>query len=269
MTTPLEDLFVKKRSEKRAALIGYMPAGFPTQEGCIEIIKAMIAGGVDAIEIGFPYSDPVMDGPVIQAASELSLRQGTTAQEVMATVAAVSDFAPTLIMTYWNPIERYGVENFARDLVANGGSGVITPDLTVEESDPWMQASVEHDANRVFVVALSTSDERLKKVAANSSGFIYAASLMGVTGVRDSVTSGAKDLVARLRTVTEKPVAVGLGVSTPEQAREVAQYADGVIVGSAFIKLVQEAPTLDSAVARVRELAQALSAAIAEEVVRS
>jgi len=126
-----------------------------------------------------------------------------------------------------------------------------------------------HGANRVFVVALSTSDERLKKVAANSSGFIYAASLMGVTGVRDSVTSGAKDLVARLRTVTDKPIAVGLGVSTPEQAKEVAQYADGVIVGSAFIKLVQEAQTLDSAVARVRELAQALSAAIAEEAVRS
>jgi tryptophan synthase alpha chain len=267
MSTALEKLFVESRAAHRAILIGYMPAGFPTQAGCISIIEAMIEGGVDAIEIGFPYSDPVMDGPVIQAASEQSLRQGTSSADVMATVGAVSALAPTLIMTYWNPIERYGVENFVSDLVAHGGSGVITPDLTVEESAPWIGSTLRHGANRVFVVALSTGPDRLKRVADASSGFIYAASLMGVTGTRTSVSVGAKELVARLREVTDKPVAVGLGVSTPEQAREVAQYADGVIVGSAFIKVVQESPSLEIAVERVRELARALKAAISQEEV--
>jgi len=263
--TSLDQLFAKLGSEKRAALIGFMPAGFPTQEGCIEIIKAMIDGGVDAVEIGFPYSDPVMDGPVIQAASEQSLRQGTKARDVMEIVGAVSSLAPTLIMTYWNPIERYGVEKFVSDLVSQGGSGTITPDLTVEESAQWIESTNDHGANRVFVVALSTSPDRLVRVAEASTGFIYAASLMGVTGTRTSMSAGARDLVERIRAVTSKPVAVGLGVSTPEQAREVASYADGVIVGSAFIKAIAESASHEEALHRVKELAQSLSAAIKEE----
>ncbi|MEI6295418.1 MAG: tryptophan synthase subunit alpha, partial [Actinomycetes bacterium] len=145
MSTPLDELFVRTRSENRAALIGYLPAGFPSQQGCIDALTAMVEGGVDAIEIGYPYSDPVMDGPVIQAAADTSLRNGTGAAEVMTTLAAIAKIAPTVVMTYWNPIERYGVDKFLADIKGNGGSGVITPDLTIEESEPWIAASRSHD----------------------------------------------------------------------------------------------------------------------------
>ena len=259
MSTPLDALFLKARSENRAALIGYLPAGFPTQQGCIDALTGMIEGGVDAVEIGYPYSDPVMDGPVIQAAAETSLRNGTGAAEVMATLKAIAQLAPTVVMTYWNPIEKYGVEKFVTDLKSAGGSGVITPDLTIEESTGWITSSNAHDTNRIYVVAPSTSPERLASVTSVTSGFVYAASLMGVTGTRTSISSSAESLVARLREVTDLPIAVGLGVSTPDQAREVAQYADGVIVGSAFIRLLQEAPSLEEGIAKVRELAQNLS----------
>jgi len=259
MSTPLEELFVRVRAENRAALIGYLPAGFPSQEGCIQALTAMVEGGVDAVEIGYPYSDPVMDGPVIQAAADTSLRNGTGAQEVLATLAAISKIAPSVVMTYWNPIERYGVDNFLKDLKANGGSGVITPDLTIEESAQWIESSTSHETNRIYVVAPSTSDARLRNVTAATSGFVYAASLMGVTGTRTSVASSAEALVAKLRGVTELPIAVGLGVSTPDQAREVAQYADGVIVGSAFIRLLQESSSIAEGVEKVRELAKDLS----------
>ncbi len=264
MSTPLDDLFVKVRTENRAALIGYLPAGFPTQQGCIDALIAMVEGGVDAIEIGFPYSDPVMDGPVIQAAADTSLRNGTGAMEVFATIDAISKIAPTVVMTYWNPIERYGVDKFLSDIKKHGGSGVITPDLTIEESSDWIIASSEHATNRIYVVAPSTSDDRLRKVTEATTGFIYAASLMGVTGTRTSVSSSARDLVARLRTVTELPIAVGLGVSTPEQAHEVAQYADGVIVGSAFIRLLQESSSSVDGMNRVRALARELSKGLAK-----
>lgn len=259
MSTPLEQLFEKTRAQNRAALIGYLPAGFPSQQGCIDALKAMVEGGVDAIEIGYPYSDPVMDGPVIQAAADTSLRNGTGAAEVMATLAEISKFAPSVVMTYWNPIEKYGVDNFLTDLKSNGGSGVITPDLTIEESEEWIAASTRHETNRIYVVAPSTSDLRLNRVTGATSGFVYAASLMGVTGTRTSISSGARTLVERLRGVTKLPIAVGLGVSTPEQAHEVAQYADGVIVGSAFIRLLQESSTPEEGLRKVRELATDLS----------
>jgi len=258
--TPLAQLFEKVRSENRAALIGYLPAGFPSQQGCIDAITAMVEGGVDAIEIGFPYSDPVMDGPVIQAAADLSLSQGTGAREVFSTLSAVTALGvPAVVMTYWNPIERYGVENFARSIALAGGSGVITPDLTIEEALAWRDAVKKESINSIFVVAPSTKDDRLAKVTAECSGFIYAASLMGVTGTRTAVSSSAKELVTRIRTISDTPVAVGLGVSTRDQAHEVAQYADGVIVGSAFIRLLQEGASPSEGVDRVRELAASLS----------
>ncbi len=259
MSTPLDALFLKTRSENRAALIGYLPAGFPSQQGCTDALTAMVEGGVDAVEIGYPYSDPVMDGPVIQAAAETSLRNGTGAADVMATLGTISKIAPTVVMTYWNPIEKYGVDNFLANIKKNGGSGVITPDLTIEESELWINASTIHGTNRIYVVAPSTSQERLKKVTASTSGFVYAASLMGVTGTRATISSSAHLLVSRLREVTDLPIAVGLGVSTPEQAHEVAQYADGVIVGSAFIRLLQEANSPQEGISQVRALAQALS----------
>ena len=260
MSTPLDDLFVKTRAEKRAALIAYIPAGFPTIKDCHRVIQAFIDGGVDAIEIGFPYSDPVMDGPTIQAAAVKALENGTGAEDVLdALKVAVKGGVPSLVMTYWNPIEKYGVEKFADAISARGGSGVIHPDLTIEESASWLAATKKSAINPVYVVALSTADQRLKSVTAQCGGFIYAASIMGVTGARASVSSGAQDLVARIRTVSDLPVSVGLGVSTREQAKEVAAYADGVIVGSAFVKAILDAPNLDEGLTAVTALVRELA----------
>ena len=265
MTTPLDQLFAKTRLENRAALIAYIPAGYPTQEGCKAVIDAFADAGVDAIEIGFPYSDPVMDGPTIQEAANTSLNAGTGAKEVFEALAhATAREIPSVVMTYWNPIEKYGVEKFAESIAANSGSGVITPDLPVDEAQPWTQASQSSKINSIFVVAPSTTDARLEKVTAQCSGFVYAASLMGVTGARSGISSGAKDLVDRIKKVTKTPVAVGLGVSTREHAKEVAAYADGVIVGSAFINALASADSLDSGIKAVRHLVQQLALGVRE-----
>ena len=256
----LDQVFARAKSEKRAVLIGYMPAGFPDKEGSKRLIAAMIDGGVDVIEVGFPYSDPVMDGPVIQQAAEISLRNNTKASDVFEIVKTST--VPTLVMSYWNPIERFGAARFVQELASVSGVGVITPDLTVEESQPWIEATNSCGINRVYVVAPSSSDQRLSMVTGACSGFVYAASLMGVTGARTTLSSAASELVSRLRRVTNLPIAVGLGVSNPAQASEVAHYADGVIVGSAFIKLVLESSNLEEAIPKVRELAEQLSAGV-------
>jgi tryptophan synthase alpha chain len=256
----LSDLFARTKAENRAALIGYMPAGFPTTQGSIDVINAMVAGGVDIVEVGYPYSDPVMDGPVIQRATESALSSGFVAHDLFTVISKIS--APTLAMTYWNPIERYGVNAFTERLAQVGGVGVITPDLTIEESDEWIEATSKQGIERVYVVAPSTSDERLQKVIGKCSGFIYAASLMGVTGARSAIASSARELVARIRKVSELPICVGLGVSNAEQARDVANFADGVIVGSAFISLVQSASNEKEAAEKVRVLAQELAQAV-------
>ena len=254
----LSDLF--KTPGKK--LIGYMPAGFPTLSDSKLAIKAMVEGGVDAIEIGFPYSDPIMDGPTIQAAADQALANGTNAKDVIDTVEFAAKLVPTVVMSYWNPIERYGVDNFAKDLAGASGSGTITPDLTVEESSNWLTACKQNNLNSIYVVAPSSNDERLQKVLANCSGFVYAASLMGVTGARAQVSSAAEVLVNRIRKFTQLPVCVGLGVSTPEQARDVARYADGVIVGSAFINAIQKATDFQSGLKAVTKLASELKAGV-------
>jgi tryptophan synthase alpha chain len=258
----LHEAFAAARAEDRAALIGYLPAGFPSVDGAVDAIRVMVENGVDIVEVGLPYSDPLMDGPTIQAAVEIALRQGTTTRDVLATVEAVAATgAPTLVMSYWNPIERYGVEAFATDLAAAGGAGVITPDLTPEEAGPWVAASDEAGIDRVFLVAPSSTEERIGVVASVTSGFVYAASLMGVTGVQ-SVSAAAPALVARTRPHTPLPVAVGLGVSTAAQAADVAAYADGVIVGSAFVRLLLDAATPSAGVAAVGRLAADLAAGV-------
>lgn len=265
MTTALDDLFVKTRAENRAALIAYIPAGFPSIEGCKKVIQAFVEGGVDAIEIGFPYSDPVMDGPTIQAAADQSLAHGTGAKEVFEALKIATDAGvPAVVMTYWNPIEKYGVEKFAQSISDNGGSGVITPDLTIEESASWKDAVEKSAINPIYVVAPSTTDARLPQVTSRCGGFIYAASLMGVTGTRTTVSSGAPDLVARIRKTSQLPIAVGLGVSTREQAKGVAGYADGVIVGSAFIKALLDAPDEATGLEAVKNLASELSLGVRE-----
>lgn len=256
----LEKSFELARAENRALLIGYLPAGFPTLERSISAIKAMIEGGVDVIEVGLPYSDPVMDGPVIQQASETALTNGFKTGDVFKVVAASP--APTLVMSYWNPIERFGVAAFANELKKVGGEGVITPDLTIEESESWISSTDKERLHRVYVVAPSTTDHRLTEVSARCSGFIYAASLMGVTGARTDISTAAQALVERIKKVSKTPVCVGLGVSTGAQAREIAKYADGVIVGSAFIKLILESNSESEANLKVRSLATELAAAV-------
>lgn len=260
LNTKLSELFAKTKAEKRAALIGYLPAGFPSKLESIEFIKAMIDGGVDAVEVGFPYSDPVMDGPIIQQASEISLHNKTKAEDVLSLQADVAKLSvPAVVMSYWNPIERYGSDKFLTKMKSINGAGVITPDLTIDESEDWITNCRTTEIDSIFVVAPNTSDERLAQVTKLCTGFIYAASIMGVTGTRTAVSSQAKDLVTRIRKFSNLPVAVGLGVSNREQAKEVAQYADGVIVGSAFIKLILANTDKQKALADVKQLAQQLS----------
>lgn len=258
----VDALFERTRAEDRAALVGYLPAGFPTKQQSIAAIEAMVDGGVDLVEVGLPYSDPVMDGPTIQAAAEQALAGGSRTSDVFDVVRAAAELVPTVVMTYWNPVERYGVERFAADLADAGGSGLITPDLIPDEASEWIESSTTHDLDRVFLVAPSSTPERLSMTAEAASGFIYATAVMGVTGARQETSSLAPELVARLRAVTDKPVGVGLGVSNGEQAREVAAFADAVIVGSALVRTLLDAPDDAAGLTAIRALAEDLRSGV-------
>ncbi|WP_432086518.1 tryptophan synthase subunit alpha [Streptomyces sp. bgisy095] len=262
----LSDTLAAAKAENRAALIAYLPAGFPTVDGGIAAIKAVFDGGADVVEVGLPHSDPVLDGPVIQTADDIALRGGVRIADVMRTVREAHEATgkPVLVMTYWNPIDRYGVERFTEELAAAGGAGCILPDLPVQESALWREHADKHGLATVFVVAPSSRDERLATITAAGSGFVYAASLMGVTGTRESVGEQAADLVRRTRATVGPgrtlPVCVGLGVSNAVQAKEVAAFSDGVIVGSAFVKRILDADGDEAAgLAAVRELAAELA----------
>ncbi len=246
----LDDLFARCREEGRAALVGY-----PDHDTSVAAMVAMVEAGVDAVEVGVPYTDPGMDGPVIQVAVDAALRAGTRTRDVIGAVSSVAATgAATLVMGYWNPIERYGPDRFAADLKAAGGAGAITPDLIPEEAAAWVDAARGHDLDTVFLVAPSSTDERISVVGRTARGFVYAASTMGVTGTRATVGDRAEELVARTRALTDVPVAVGLGVSNGEQAAEVARFADGVIVGTAFVQALG-----DGGVEAVRALAADLA----------
>ncbi|MGO4601218.1 tryptophan synthase subunit alpha [Terrabacter sp. 2YAF2] len=250
----------KCRADNRAALIGYLPVGFPTVEGSIKAMKVLVESGVDIVEIGVPYSDPVMDGPVIQDAAVRALAGGVHLSDIFTAAREVSAAgAGALVMTYWNPVLRYGVERFAADLAAAGGAGLITPDLIPDEAGDWITAADAHDLDKVFLVAPSSTPERLQAVTSQCRGFVYATAVMGVTGARASVGDAADALVSRTREHTDLPVCVGLGVSTGDQAAEVGRYADGVIVGSALVRCLTEADSeqegLDALGALARELA--------------
>jgi len=260
----ISDVFQKARAENRAVLVGCMPAGFPTVEDSVASMIAMHEAGCDVIEVELPYSDPVMDGPVIQRASDIALAAGVRTRDTLHIIESVAKAgAPVVLMTYWNPIEKYGVNAFARDLAAAGATGMITPDLIPDEAQEWIAASDEHRIDRTFLVSPSSTDERLAMTVANCRGFVYATALMGVTGARTSVSRQAPDLVARVRHADrEMPVGVGLGVGNGKQAAEVAAFADGVIVGSALIRCVLEAPDRATGLARLR----ALSAELADGV---
>jgi tryptophan synthase alpha chain len=245
--------FEKVRAEGRSALVGYLPAGFPDVAGGIDALRTMVEYGCDIIEVGLPYSDPVMDGPTIQAAAQRALDGGVRTKDVLATVEAVAALGvPTVVMTYWNPVEHYGgasrdgdglsgVSRFARDLANAGGAGLITPDLTPDSGAEWIAAADEHDLDKIFLVAPSSTDERIAMTTAHCRGFVYATAVMGVTGARATTSDLAGPLVARTRATTDLPVGVGIGVSNGAQAAEVASYADGVIVGSAFVRKLLDA----------------------------
>ena len=256
----LDAVFRGARIEGRAGLVGYLPAGFPSVPGAVACLRAMVEGGCDVVEVGLPYSDPVLDGPTIQAAADQALRAGTHTTDVLRTVEAVAAAGGVpVVMSYWNPVARYGVDRFARDLAAAGGVGLITPDLTPDEGPEWIAASETTGLGRIFLVAPSSTDARLARTVAACRGFVYAASVMGVTGVRATTSAAAPGLVARVRPLTPLPVCVGLGVSTAAQAAEVAGYADGVIVGSAFVAAAGRAATPADAAEAVRALAADLA----------
>ncbi|MGH8825778.1 MAG: tryptophan synthase subunit alpha [Jiangellaceae bacterium] len=261
--SPLSALFERARAEGRAVLVGYLPAGYPTVTAAATALRAMVDAGVDAVEVGLPYSDPLMDGPTIQRAVDAALRTGTTTVDVLRTVEAVASAGtPTVVMSYWNPIARYGAERFARDLAAAGGSGVVTPDLIPDEAAGWLPSARDHRLDTVFLVAPSSTDERIALTVEACRGFVYAASTMGVTGARARVGDAAATLVARTRRATDLPVAVGLGVSTGGQAAEVAGFADGVIVGSAFVRCLLDADDVAAGAAAAAALAAELAGGV-------
>lgn len=258
-------VFDKARAEDRGVLVGCMPAGFPTVDGGIDAMKAMVAAGVDVVEVELAYSDPVMDGPVIQRASEIALAGGVRTRDVLRSIEAVAASGATVIMmTYWNPIERYGVSAFARDFAAAGGAGIVTPDLIPDEAGEWIVAADAHNLDKIFLVAPSSTDKRLAMTTAACRGFVYATSVMGVTGARERTSGAAPELVSRVRAISDIPVAVGLGVRDGAQAATVAGFADAVIVGSALVQCVLDAPDAASG----RASLERLSAELAEGVRR-
>lgn len=233
--------FEKARAEGRAALVGYLPAGFPDVAGSIEALTTMVRAGCDVIEVGLPYSDPVMDGPVIQAAVQQSLDAGFRVDDIFRVVEAVAATGtPTLVMTSWNPVERRGVERFAQELHDAGGAGLITPDVTPDVAGEWIAAADARDLDKVFLVAPSSTDERIAMTTRSCRGFVYATGIMGVTGTTQATAAGVAPLIARTKATTDLPVGVGVGVSTRAQAAELSTHADGVIVGTAFVRALAD-----------------------------
>ena len=240
----------------KGKLIGYFPVGYPTLETSIEAAIAMCQNGVDVLELGVPYSDPVMDGLVIQEATGEALTNGFKLSQTFEALRKITEVVdtPVLVMTYWNPVLQYGVERFAKDLKDAGGAGLITPDLIPDEATQWLAISDELDLDRVFLATPSSSPERMQRACELSRGFAYAVSTMGITGERTEVDKLAREVVSKIRsTQTEQNAAVGIGISTAAQVIEVNEYADAAIVGSAFVKAYQNGG-VDELVAKVIEL---------------
>ncbi|MGM0931094.1 MAG: tryptophan synthase subunit alpha [Actinomycetota bacterium] len=237
MSRFVADAISERSIQARGALIGYLPVGFPDLQTSIDAAVAILENGVDAIELGLPYSDPVMDGGVIQAAAHSALESGFRTPDVFTAIAAIRARvdAPVLVMTYANPVEQYGVQRFAEDLAAAGAAGMVTPDLTPDTAPDWIQASDQYGLERVFLAAPSSTDARLELISAATNGFVYAASTMGVTGARGQVGRHAQGLVERIRDIHNGHVCLGIGISTANHVHEVLEYADGVIVGSALV----------------------------------
>lgn len=260
MTKSTHEILRDNKASGRGSLIGYFPAGYPTLDESVEAAVAMCQNGIDVLELGVPYSDPVMDGPVIQDATELALANGFKLKQVFEAVAAIKARVdtPVLVMTYWNPVVQYGVDKFAADLKQAGGAGLITPDLIPDEAAAWLNAASENDLDRVFLAAPTSTPDRLQVASDESRGFVYAVSTMGITGARNEVDQLARKVVAGVRDASSsQTTAVGIGISTAAQVAEVNEYADGAIVGSAFVKAYQ-AGGVTELIAKVQELASGL-----------
>ena len=253
----VEKVIAERKAAGSGALIGYLPVGFPNLQTSIDAAVALVENGVDVLELGVPYSDPVMDGLVIQKATQAALADGFKLAHAFEAVHAITSRvdAPVLVMTYFNPVFQYGDGRFADDLKAAGGAGLITPDLVADQADQWLAESDRTGLDRVFLAAPSSSDARLKLAVENSRGFVYAVSTMGITGARADVDKAARGLIARLRTAGSTSACVGVGISTGDQVREVIEYAEGAIVGSVLVKALAE-----GGVTEVARVASALAA---------
>lgn len=248
------------QKEHKGSLIGYFPAGYPTLDDSISASIAMCKNGVDVLELGVPYSDPVMDGIVIQEATEEALANGFKLKQIFDAVREISASVetPILVMTYWNPVLSYGVEKFARELKEAGGAGLITPDLIPDEAADWLSISDELGLDRVFLAAPSSTPERVQNASDLSRGFVYAVSTMGITGARETVDNLAKQVVQKVRVASKtQNTAVGIGISTADQVLDVNSYADGAIVGSAFVKAYATGG-LEALTNKVREVSAGL-----------
>ena len=241
------EVFANARAQGRGALVGFLHVGYPDVKTSISALRALtgegVRPGVDLVEIGLPYSDPMMDGVTVQRAGTRALQRGVRTRDALAAVEAVADAGtPAVVMTYWNLVEHYGPDAFARDLAAAGGSGLITPDLTPDEAATWLEVSDAHGLDRIFLVSPSSTDDRLVDTVRACRGWVYATSVMGVTGARAQSSTAAPTLVARIReAVPDAMVGVGLGVSNGAQAREIVAYADAAIVGSALVRTLLDA----------------------------
>lgn len=252
-------VLTENKASGRGTLVGYYPAGYPTVKDSVESLVAMAKNGCDVLEVGVPYSDPVMDGLVIQQATEVAISNGFRLSELFEVIRGVREQVdtPMLVMSYWNPVLRFGLEAFASELKDSGAQGMITPDLIPDEAADWIQLSDKLGLDRVFLVAPSSSDERVRNNSEISKGFVYSVSTMGITGERTKLDELARSVVARVKSASETPTCVGVGISSADQVREVNSYADGAIVGTAFVKAYQSGG-LEGLKSKTQELALGL-----------
>ncbi|WP_159498763.1 tryptophan synthase subunit alpha [Microbacterium sp. 18062] len=230
------------RAEGRGAFVGYLPLGYPDLRTSIEAAVTLAENGADVLELGPPYSDPVMDGPLIQEATQAALAGGFRLRDVFPAVREITSRVgiPVLVMTYWNPVLQYGVDRYADDLAAAGGAGLITPDITPDAAADWIAASERTGLDRVFLAAPTSTDARLELIARSSTGFVYTVSTMGITGERAELDAAARTLVGRLREHGVEHACVGIGISTADQVAGVVEYADGAIVGTALVRALRD-----------------------------
>ena len=256
MTLTVAETIQDRKAAGHGTLVAYLPLGYPDLDTSIEASIAALEAGADVLELGVPYSDPVMDGAVIAQATQRALETGFKLHQVFPAIKRITEATgkPVLVMTYWNPVVQYGVEAFAKDLTEAGGQGLITPDLIPDEAGDWLDVSERYGLERVFLAAPSSSNERLANSSRQSRGFVYAVSTMGITGTRDDVDSAARGLVARVYEQGAVATCVGLGISTPDHVADVVSFADGAIVGSAFVRALS-----DGGVPAVRQLASDLA----------